>query len=207
MRKYLLGFAVFILAFGILSISVLKSATPRYAFSSPSPKPLTTETKEINVEYLLAYPGGILPDSPLWSVKAARDRFWYVLTFNPSKKSELALLFADKRLSMSKILFEREKPDLAFSTLTKAEKYLDIAVSEEAKAREKGMDTADLLTKISLASLKHREVIEEILVLAPEDAKPEIIVIENKVKNVYKMTSEVLKSKGIAAPISPFSGD
>jgi hypothetical protein len=206
MRKYLLGLAVFLSAFGILTISVLKSATPNYAFSTPSPKPLS-DTSEINVEYMLPYPGSIMPDSSFWVFKAGRDRVWYTLTINPSKKSELALLFADKRIAMSKGLFEKQKPDLAFSTLTKAEKYLEMAASEESIARNKGMDTSDLLTKIATASLKHRQLIGEILEIAPEDAKPEIILIENKVKIIYKQTSEVLNSKGIASPISPFSGD
>src|SRR3989344_6290253 len=132
MRKYLLGFAVFVLAFGILSISVLRSASPRYAFSSPSPKP-SDSPQEINIEYQLPYPGSVMPDSPFWVFKAGRDRVWYTLTLNPSKKSELALLFADKRFVMSKVLFEKQKPDMAFSTLTNAEKYLEMAASEEAK--------------------------------------------------------------------------
>lgn len=207
MRKYLLGFAVFFLAFGILCISVLRSASPRYAFSTPSPKPQENSEEKITIEYNMPYPGKILPDSPFWVFKAARDKIWYFLTPNPSKKAELALLYSDKRLSMSKSLFEKEKPDLAYSTLTKAEKYLEIVVAEEKIAREKGMDTGTLLTKISLASLKHRELIEDILKIAPEDARPGIIVIENYAKNVYKSTKEQLNSKGIPAPISPFEGD
>ena len=148
-----------------------------------------------------------MPDSPFWVFKAGRDRVWYTLTLNPSKKSELALLFADKRFVMNKVLFEKQKPDMAFSTLTKAEKYLEMAASEEAKARQKEMDTSDLLTKIATASLKHRELIGEILMFAPEDAKPQIIIVENKVENIYKAVKEVLNSRGMPAPISPFDGD
>lgn len=206
MRKFVLGLAVFFLAFGILSISVLRTATPRYAFSTPSPKPLDNPSK-INIEYQLPYPGSIMPDSPFWVFKAGRDKLWYSLAFNPSKKAELALLFSDKRVVMSKTLFERQKPDLAFSTLTKAEKYLETAATQEALARGKGMDTGNLLTKIATASLKHMQLIEEILTLAPEDAKPEIILIENKVEGIYKNAKDALNSKGIPAPISPFDGD
>ncbi len=206
-RKYLLGFTVFVLAFGILSVSVLESASVKYAFSSPTPKPSDGSREQVTVEYQLPYPGQVLPDNPFWSVKAGRDRLWYMISTNPSKKSELALLYADKRLVMSKVLFEKGKSDLAFSTLSKGEKYLELAVIEEKAARAKGMDTSTLLTKIGIASLKHREVIEEILKLAPEDAKPEIVKISDYSKNAFKESRDALNSKGIPTPISPFDGD
>jgi len=57
------------------------------------------------------------------ALKAIRDKLWHVLTMDASKEAELSLLCSDKRLGMSKILFERGKPELAFSTLTKGEKY------------------------------------------------------------------------------------
>lgn len=203
MRKLLLGSAVFILAFGILSVSVLESASPRYVFSQASPKP-SSDPKDLIIDYQLSYPGKVMPDHPLWLVKAARDRLWHTISMNPIKKAELSVLFSDKRLLMSKALFEREKPDLGFSTLTKAEKYLEKALIEEGQAREKGVDTSSLLVKIATASLKHKEVINSILEIAPEDAKPGIIVIEGKVIEVYKKAAEILNSKGIEAPVNPF---
>jgi hypothetical protein len=209
MRKYLLGIAVFLLAFGVLSISVLESASVKYAFTSPTPEPSggLGSKPSPKIEYQLPYPGTILPDSPFWSVKALRDKIWYALTTNVSKKSDLSLLFADKRLVMAKSLFEKDKPDLAFSTLTKAEKYLETALGLEKEARSRGMDTTSLLTKLATASLKHRQLIGEILLMAPEGAKPGIIKIEDYARTAYKQTSETLNSKGIPSPISPFEGD
>lgn len=208
MRKYLLGLAGFVLAFGILGISFFKSASIRYAYAAPTPPPsASTEPQTPVVEYLLPYPGRVLPDSPFWMLKAGRDAVWYKLSFNPLKRAEIALLFSDKRLLMSKSLFENKKPDIGFSTLSKGEKYLEIALLDENTARENGMDTSEFLTKLANASLKHREVLEEILILAPEDAKPGIITLKIYSKNAYKMSGEVLTSKGISVPKSPFIGD
>lgn len=211
MRKYLLGVAGLTLAVGILGISLFKSASIRYAYASstPSPSPSTSvnNTQEQKVEYLLPYPGSVMPDSPFWPAKALRDGLWYKLTFNPLKRAEIALLFSDKRLLSSKTLFENKKPDIGFSTLTKGEKYLEISLTNEKEARSKGMDTSGFLTRLATASLKHREILKEILILAPEDAKPGIISSEIYSKNVYKMSSEALISKGLPVPKSPFVGD
>ncbi len=204
--KFLLGFVTFVLAFGMLSVSFLKSASVEYAFSTPTPNPEASEEK-IVIEYQLPYPGNVTPDSPLWFVKAGRDKLWYNLSMNPSKKAELALLYADKRLVMSKTLFENEKPDLGFSTLSKGEKYLELALENEKLARSKGGDTSILLTKLGIASLKHREVIEEILTMSPEDARPEIVKISDYSKNVYKEVRDTLNSKGMPIPKSPFDGE
>ncbi|MEK7550274.1 MAG: DUF5667 domain-containing protein [Patescibacteria group bacterium] len=199
MRKYLLGFTTFAIAFAILSISVLESASPHYAFAAPSPSSQPTlGTQEITVDYILPYPGRILPDSSFWFLKAIRDKVWLTLTKNHLRRAELSLLFADKRLSMSKTLFERQKAELAFSTLTKAEKYLEMAMFE---------DDTTYLIKLATASLKHKQVIEEILKVAPEDAKPGIIKIQIYSENIYIQTKNALNSKGITSPINPFDGE
>lgn len=202
------GIVVFALAFGVLTVSVLRSASPKYAFTSPSPvAQAMVEEDEIAVDYELPFPGRILPDNLLWPLKAFRDRAWHILMFDASKEAELSLLFSDKRLGMSKLLFERDKPELAFTTLTKGEKYLEEAMEHERRVRQQGKDTTELLIKISSSALKHRLVIDEILLIAPEDAKPGIIKTQDYSKKIYNEASDALSAKGIVAPKNPFDGD
>lgn len=205
-KKYLYGIPFFALALAVLLISVLRSASVSYVFASSTQANLPIlGTKTIDVVYQFPYPGSILPDSPFWSLKAMRDKVWYFLSGTHLKKAELALLFSDKRLMASKILFENKKPDIALSTLSKGEKYLEIATYEEDIARKSGFDTSSFLIKLVTASLKHRQIIEEeILPIAPEDGKPEIIKIENYSKNVYKTSRDALNSSGIEPPRNPF---
>ena len=200
------GSFVFLLAIVILSISVLRTASPRYAFIAPT-LAATDESEKIEVDYQLPYPGRVLPDSPLWPLKAARDKIRHLFTFDKQKEAKLSLLCSDKRLGMSKILFEKGKPELAYSTLTKGEKYLEESLNHEREARKRGEDTTELLTNIAKASLMHRQVIEEILVLAPEDAKPAIIITQDYSKKVYREASDILSSKGITPPKNPFDGE
>lgn len=207
-KQYLLGLSVFILAFAILIVSVMRTSTVNYVFATPTPantKVLSAEAIEIN--YDLPFPGAILPDSPLWNVKALRDKIWFMVTTSPLKKAELALLFADKRLSSSVSLFDSKKPGPALSTLSKGEKYLETAVNEEQIAKKEGYDTSSFLNKLALSSLKHRQVIEnQIITIAPETAKPDIIKIEDYSKNSFKAARDGLNNIGKVPPIDPFDG-
>lgn len=185
-------------AFAILSVSFLRIATPTYTYSPMVLSEKVESESNIKVDYQLAYQGKIGPDNPLWYAKAIRDRVWYTLTFNPDKKAELNLLFSDKRLNSSIELFKKNKPDLGLITLTKAEKYLE---SAESKMNEDG----ELARKIGLASLKHREVIEnEILPITPEDLRPQVIKTLNYSKEVYTKVKEQMLSKGLVPPANPF---
>ena len=200
-----------VFAFGILFASVLRSAQTNYAFSaftSPTPE-ASAEIKSISeqIDYQLPFPGRILPDHPLWFLKAVRDRMWLFLITDGGKKAELKLLFADKRLSSGKILFERNKPELGYVTLTKAEKYLEEAAMQERANREKGMETKDFLEKLLRASLKHRQVLDEVLLVAPEEAKPGIVKAQDYPKEAYKAARDALWGKGLSVPKSPFDGD
>jgi len=170
MKSRIAGISTTILtAFIILLVSLLKCVTPNYAYSPMVLSEKAVDNSQLDVDYDLPYQGKILPDNPLWYVKVLRDKVWLVITFNSSKKAELNLLFADKRLSSSLELFKKNKPDLGLSVLTKSGKYL------EKSAGLMG-DDKDFLKKLSLSSLKHREIIEEeILSLTPEDLRPKVI--------------------------------
>lgn len=207
LRKYLYGVGAFGLAFVILTISFFQSASVKYAFATPPPvheSVLSLSSEEIN--YQLPYPGPVMPGSPFWFLKAVRDQIWFNVTASTEKRAELALLFADKRIGMSKILFEEKKPEIAFSTLTRAEKYLESAANLEESARKSGANTTNLLEKLTPSSLKHRQVIEGILAIAPEDARPGIIKLRSYSRDAYIKGRDGLNSKGLVAPINPFNG-
>ncbi len=206
-KKLLLVSSVFAFAFAILSISVLQSTSISYSFTAQTSESAVLGTATSQIDYQMPYAGGVLPDSPLWILKAARDRVWYFITPSPLRKAELALLFSDKRLMSAETLFENKRPNVAISTLTKGEKYLEVAVAEEKIARLQNYDTSIFLARLAVASLKHREIIESLMPLVPEDGKPLVIQMENYAKNSYKEARDSLNSKGLPIPIDPFDGD
>ncbi len=199
----ILGTCLF--ATGILVFSIFHSVAVHYTFGqSPSPSPSTSEEK-IEIDYVLPYPGRILPDHLFWSLKVVRDKVWLLKTTNPLKKAEISLLLADKRLVSAEALFEENKIELAVSTLTKAEKYLEKAFIYEQKARAEGVQTGDFLTKLASASLKHQEIMREITSLAPGDAEAVIDKTAIYSEQIYRDTKNLLESMGRDCPKNPFN--
>ncbi len=194
-------------ALAILFISILRSASVNYSFSQPPPAPGSMPSSEIEVIYKLANPGKVLPDSPFWTLKAVRDQVWLLISPSYARKAELSLLFADKRLVAAKLLFEKGEHELGYITLMKGEGYLLDAFQFADSAKLGGMDMSAGLTRIATSALKHRQVVEEILEIAPEDARPEIIKTQDISKNVYKMARDELYEMGRPVPKSPFEGD
>jgi hypothetical protein len=206
-RKITIAIAAFIFAVGILITSILRTAAVRYDFAdagdSKDQQNVLGES-DVHIEYNFAYHGRVLPDHPLWPVKALRDKVWLIITTNDSRKAELLLLFADKRASSALVLFERGKYELGYETLTKAEKYLEAASNNEEENRKKGINTSEFLVRLEMASLKHYQNTEKMLEMAPEDAKPGIVQVQHYSKSVYEKARDALMEKGRKPPENPF---
>lgn len=204
-RKVLIVVSTLLVAFTILFASVLRTASVRYEFEGSYPQEYNQISESnVNIDYYLPYPGKVLPDSPLWPLKALRDKVWLLMTTDPSRRAELKLLFADKRLGSAKVLFEKGKIKSGLSTLTKAEKYLEEASVEEEQVRKRGIDTFELLTRLANSSLKHFEVTQEILEIAPSDVKPLISKTQDYPKKSFEKARNGLLEKGKPFPQNPF---
>jgi hypothetical protein len=192
-----------VVALVILVISLFSSSQVVYVFSqSPTPTPIIGQ--KVDVDYFVPYAGKVTPKSPLWPLKALRDKVWLTFTTNQTKKAEILLLFADKRLAMAQQLMGEENAELSVSTLTKGEKYLEQAIAQEKKARAKGQDTTELLKKLNNSTLKHRQILEELLVDSPEDAKPVIVKTIDMNKRLFEDTKVSLNQVGSPSVENPF---
>lgn len=149
---------------------------------SPTPTP---------IKYELPYPG-LLPDSPLYFLKTARDRLINFLIADPLKKAEFNLLQADKRLQAGVYLFKKQgKQRLAESTISKGENYFEQAIREVEKAKNQGRDTVSILEKLSLAAKKHQEVLEELENKSPADVKGSIVLLRERAVNFEKQVNSL----------------
>lgn len=192
--KKKLALLLLTLAFGcgILFVSAwraVSSAKPSLAAASVKFEVLSETTPLLTpapkVEYYLVYPG-ILPDHPLYKIKAVRDRIWLWLTTDLVKKSELLLLYADKRIGASKVLIEGNKIDLGISTVWKAEKYLEQAAEKAKEPKDNSLAKEQLKNRLEKASLKH----EEILIELKEKVNPEA---KSKIEEVLRFLREIQK--------------
>ena len=185
--KRVILFTVFI--FAVLLVSSYSFANEEDLDPSISPSPTPTLTPK-PVDYQLPY-SGLLPDSPLYFLKVARDRISDFLISDPLKQAEFDLLQADKRLNAGVSLFDKGKQDLAEVTISKGENYFEKAIQNIETAKKQGQDTSSLLEKIQRSVKKHQEVLKSLEKTAPQNIRAGINSLlkrsrdfENKVINL-----------------------
>ncbi len=203
LRKLLLVLTLVSLAFVILFISVFRSAAVQYDF--PLQETLIISKNENPVEYGFPNPGKVLPDSPWWSIKVIRDQLWLASTSNPEREAELLLLFADKRLVSSIKLLEKGKTELAISTLSKAEKYLERAFLKEEENRKAGREVKEFLTTLATASLKHAEIIDAMSESVTGDLQAALVSSASYPKVIYQGVRVAMAEEGMEPPENPYN--
>ena len=118
------------------------------------------------VQYDLAFPG-MLPDHPLYKLKVLRDRIKALYISDPKIKADFYLHLADKGILATAMLVDKHEIKLAQETALKAEHNMTLLTQELAKFED--LPNASLLTKWTTASLKHQEVLTDLLLRIPQD--------------------------------------
>lgn len=131
-----------------------------YSVASPTPV----------IEYSLPYPG-ILPDHPLYFIKALRDKILLFFTRDPVRRVNINLIISDKRIAMGKVLWEKGNTDLSLTTFTKAEKYLLTAAVDLGKLKKQNNLPPGLADKVELAAKKHEEIITGFMTTVTDETK------------------------------------
>lgn len=162
-----------------------------YAVNDSVSSPSAVQKKEQEIDYTLPYPG-LLPDNPLYSLKAARDNLVGLLISDPKKKAEFDLLQADKRLQAGVLLIDKSKKyDLAQQTISKGENYFDEAIFKIEQAKTQGMDTVDIKSKMQKAALKHRLVLSQLLKSVPKENKAGYSILLKRMENIIKAVNKL----------------
>jgi KaiC/GvpD/RAD55 family RecA-like ATPase len=207
-KKVLLIIAALIFAFGVLFTSMMRTSAQSLAQSYQVEPISATATDEAatgeaegtpaaeEVEYQFPYPG-ILPDHFLYPLKMIRDRIWLFLTTDSLKRAELLLVYADKRLWAAQMLLDKGKEDLAVTTATKAEKYLEQAANQGEAAKKAGKEAEAFLGKLSQASLKHEEVLLGIRERVSDEAKEVIEKALDYPRRTFEQVKRILGKKEI----------
>lgn len=149
---------------------------------TPSPVPEA-------VQYQLPYPG-ILPGSPLYSIKMIRDRIMEILISDPVKKANFYLLQADKRTASALMLYEKNDDKMAETTLTKAQKYLEKSLIKAQEAKNSGKDVGDIFARIKDSSAKQKQELE--IISGKSKEKKESLTDDlEKIKNIEKSADQL----------------
>lgn len=159
--RYVINFLT-VLFFSILFNSQVLAINQSPIISLLTPPPTN--------DYDLPYPG-LLPDHPLYLIKALRDRILLFVTHDRLKKVQLNLLFGDKRLVMGQLLWEKGSLDLSSSTFTKAEKYLLSASLGLVMLKKQNSLPPGIADKVELAAKKHEEVILKLINITSDEVR------------------------------------
>jgi len=143
----------------ILSVTFFINLQSIYAQDALIP----TASPSPTIDYFLPYPG-ILPDNPLYFMKALRDKVVSFFISDPLKKAEFDLLMADVRLNAAQYLFAKgeSKYSLAETTISKGENYFYNSLIMVNQAKQQGIQVNDFVSKLRTASQKHQQVIKEL---------------------------------------------
>jgi hypothetical protein len=170
---------IFLLLLTFSGSTFAKEESPSPSLSpSPSPTP---------VQYVLPYPG-LLPGSPLYPIKAARDKIIETFITDALKKADFYILQADKRLNAGILLYQQGKFELSEETISKGENYLEMAIGRTRAAKEQNESVDERITRLHLSSLKHQEVIKMLIKEATGDVKKGL---ENDLKRAERIDKEV----------------
>lgn len=181
-----LGIGVVILFISLLAVNPVQG-------QSAVPTPVATNGAQmVEVQYYLPYPG-ILPDSPLYKVKALRDKIWLLIPADGEKKARKELLMADKRINAALVLVEGGKSELGVSTATKAEKYLQSSVQRTVEEQQKGKDVKSLLLSLEKATAKHALTIEKMILETEEGDKKVLETTLSGTKSLQEKVSQALR--------------
>lgn len=152
---------------------------------SPTPKP---------VEYTLPYPG-LLPDHPLYFLRAMRDTMQTLFASQPLEKAAFHLLQADKGISASVMLADKkETRELAGATAVASQEHFEKSLDALVNAKRQGMDIQELTKKMVLANEKHQETLRLLKNGAKEHSEQFILAAE-KAHNIEKKVKAFLPTK------------
>lgn len=163
---------------------------------------VAVNTPDFAIDYKLPSKVDIMPNSFLWPIAVARDRFQLMTANSLSQKAQIMLALADNRLVAAKKLADEGNYTASIMVLGKAEDYL-MHSYKTAKLVAVGK-SKPLVHKISLASLKHREVLEEIYAQSPDEGRPMVVKQIDTTKLIYDQSKIALEVYGENPPLNPF---
>ncbi len=151
---------------------------------------LPSATESSKVDYQLSYPG-LLPDHPLYFLKAARERVEAFFTSKPLNKAEFNLLQADKRVQASQMLAVKGKFELSQSTFSKAENYFEEAINNTLQAKTQGIHIDEVAKKLKDANIKHKEVLGNIVDALDKKNKKQFVTEAKRLTDFEKKVREL----------------
>lgn len=139
---------------------------------------------------------GIKPGSFFYFFDTTFEKLSLFLTFNPEKKAQKALEYADERLAEVQAIAEEKNPDAVKTAIANYESNIALATEKSKEVKDKGQ-VENLLTLITDNTSKNQEILTSVLAKVPDEAKEAITrAIEASRKGQEEAMKQVAELKG-----------
>ena len=139
---------------------------------------------------------GIKPGSFFYFFDTTFEKINLFLTFNPEKKAQKALEYANERLAEAEAVAEEKNTDAVKTAVAGYESNIALAAEESSQIKDKGK-TEELLNSIADNTSKHQEILAEVLNKVPDEAKEAITkAIEVSKKGQEEAMKQIAELKG-----------
>lgn len=149
------------------------------------------------INYELPYPG-MLPDNPLYFLKAIRDGLVKRLINDDMKMARFSMLNAEKRTFAMMLLIEKNKDKLAIETMSKGNNYLDDsinAIKKYHKSHPKSADVKPFLLQLDASVLKILEVQNDIKESVDDSYRNQYINENKRTAAIEQNVKSLLRQK------------
>lgn len=205
-RRFLLPTSIVFFATIVLLVSLFNAS--EISFNVPdliSPLPAGPNLAE---QYFVDYDlpeASSTPIPVLNRLKAAGDRVKMLISTSNISKAEIMLESANRRMVLGERYIRDGKIEMGLVTINKGQEYLENAL--DLVVKDSSYHSTASIKEIGTASLKHRERLESLMVLIPDEARTFLVSNVDRTKNVYNSSKAALISYGLTPPHSPFEGN
>jgi hypothetical protein len=118
---------------------------------------------------------GITPDSPFYFLDKWGEGLGRLFAFRAKTKATRQIKYAEERLAEAQQMMEKDKMDLAKSSVEEYGKLMDEATAGLVDEAQNGKDVEETVVElVAGATSKHQEVLAKVYEKVPEEAKPAI---------------------------------
>jgi len=125
------------------------------------------------MQVLAASNAGVKPGSFFYFFDTTFENVGLFFTFNPEKKAQKALEYADERLAEIEAVAEEKNPDGVKTAIANYESNIALATKKSKEVKDKGQ-AETLLNSIADNNSRNQEVLASVLIKVPEEAKEAI---------------------------------
>ncbi len=139
---------------------------------------------------------GIKPGSFFYFFDTTFEKINLFFTFNPEKKAQKAMEYAEEKLAEAEAMASENKPGAVATAMTNYQDDVSLATNE-SKTIEDKTKAENLLASIADNTSKHQEVLTEVLNKVPDEAKDAITkAIEVSRKGQEEALKQIADLKG-----------